>query len=264
MSEDWLMQGYIVRQIYTKLYTIQSILTKKDEAYTLSILKEKVDKFFFLSHNDYFCDEGKLRYCMRKITLPTLFFFLTTLILAVLLLVNNRGGEKERGYDSTAVMTRISHIRELALVKHNYTGVIGYKDYKKFLNMNIPLTDKYFLLKYNGYIKAGVDFDRIKVKVENDTTLHVSIPKPRVLDTVIDEKSVEVYNESENAFNPIKIADYNEALIREKNVMINDAINQGILADATEQTKLVLITLLQEMGFTRIKITEELATPSVD
>jgi hypothetical protein len=130
--------------------------------------------------------------------------------------------------------------------------------------MNIPLTDKYFLLKYNGYIKAGVDFDRIKVKVENDTTLHVSIPKPRVLDTVIDEKSVEVYNESENAFNPIKIADYNEALIREKNVMINDAINQGILADATEQTKLVLITLLQEMGFTRIKITEELATPSVD
>ena len=81
---------------------------------------------------------------------------------------------------------------------------------------------------------------------------------------MIDEKSVEVYNESENAFNPIKIADYNEALIREKNVMINDAINQGILADATEQTKLVLITLLQEMGFTRIKITEELATPSVD
>jgi len=202
--------------------------------------------------------------CMRKISVLTLFFFITTLILAILLLLSNKGGEKERGYDSTTVMTRIAHIRELALVKHNYTGVIGYKDYKKFLNINVPLTDKYFLLKYNGYIKAGVDFDRIKVNVENDSTLHVSIPKPKILDTVIDEKSVEVYNESENAFNPIKISDYNEALIREKNVMVSDAIKQGILADATEQTKLVLTTLLQEMGFTRIKITEEITIPQTN
>jgi len=201
---------------------------------------------------------------MRKITLPALFFFLTTLILAILLLVNNRVVEKEKGYDSTTVLNRISHIRELALVKHNYTGVIGYKDYKKFLNINVPLTDKYFLLKYNGYIKAGVDFERIKVNVENDSTLHVSIPKPKILDTVIDEKSVEVYNESENAFNPIKISDYNEALVREKNVMISDAINQGILTDATEQAKLVLTTLLREMGFIRINITEELVLPQVD
>ncbi|MCE5179224.1 MAG: DUF4230 domain-containing protein [Porphyromonadaceae bacterium] len=201
---------------------------------------------------------------MRKITLPALFFFLTTLILAILLLVNNRVVEKEKGYDSTTVLNRISHIRELALVKHNYTGVIGYKDYKKFLSINVPLTDKYFLLKYNGYIKAGVDFERIKVNVENDSTLHVSIPKPKILDTVIDEKSVEVYNESENAFNPIKISDYNEALVREKNVMISDAINQGILTDATEQAKLVLTTLLREMGFIRINITEELVLPQVD
>lgn len=222
----------------------------------------------FYQYYDYFCEDEVAVWeneniCMRKISVLTLFFFLTTLILALLLLVSNRSSEKEKGYDSTTVMTRIVHIGELALVKHNYTGVIGYKDYKKFLNINVPLTDKYFLLKYNGYIKAGVDFERIKVNVENDSTLHVSIPKPRILDTVIDEKSVEVYNESENAFNPIKISDYNEALIREKNVMASDAINQGILTDAAQQARLVLTTLLQEMGFTRIQITEEFTLPQV-
>ena len=200
---------------------------------------------------------------MRKISIPALFFFLTTVILAVLLLAANRTRERVVEYDSSMVMNKITHIQELALVKHNYTGVIGYKDYMKFLNINIPLTDKYFLLKYNGYLKAGVDFSRIKVTVENDSSVHVSIPKPTIFDTVIDEKSVEVYNESENAFNPIKISDYNEALIREKNVMINDAINQGILADATEQAKLVLTTMLEDMGFSRIKITEELVIPQV-
>lgn len=199
---------------------------------------------------------------MRKISIPTLFFFLTTVILTFFLIVN-KSKNKEYGYDSSTVMSRISHIQELALVKHNYTGVIGFKDYKKILNMNIPLTDKYFLLKYNGYLKAGVDFSRIKINVLTDSMVHVSIPKPEIFDTVIDESSVQIYNESENAFNPIKISDYNEALSREKNIMINDAIKQGILKDATDQAKMVLTTMLEEMGFAEIKITEELVIPQV-
>lgn len=194
-------------------------------------------------------------------SVSTFFFFLTTVILAILLLVNNSRSDKERGYDSSSVMNRITYMQELALVKHNYTGVISYKDYMKFLNFNVPLTDKYFLLKYNGYIKAGVDFSRIKVDVKNDTTVHVSIPKPKILDTVIDEKSIEVFNESENAFNPIKIADYNDALSREKSVMIRDAMKQGILTEATQQATMAITTLLSEMGFKQIHITEEFIIP---
>lgn len=200
---------------------------------------------------------------MRNISIPTIFFFLTTVILGFALLINNNKRADYPGYSSSTVMNRITHIQELALVKHNYTGVISYKDYMKFLNINIPLTDKYFLLKYNGYLKAGVDFSRVKIDVQNDSTIHVSIPKPKILDTVIDEKSVEVFNESENAFNPIKISDYNEALTREKNNMIKDAIDQGILSDATEQAKIVLRTMLEEMGFSQIYITEELIIPQI-
>lgn len=200
---------------------------------------------------------------MKKISIPTLFFFLTTVILAFTLLVTNKLTDKEVGYDSTTVMSRISHIQELALVKHNYTGVIGFKDYKRILNINIPLTDKYFLLKYNGYLKAGVDFSRIKINALTDSMVHVSIPKPEIFDTVIDEGSVQIYNESENAFNPIKISDYNEALSREKNIMISDAVKQGILKDATDQARMVLTAMLEEMGFLDIRITEELIIPQI-
>lgn len=191
----------------------------------------------------------------------TVFFFVLSVILAILLLAGNKKAEKERGYDSSSVMNRISYMQELALVRYNYTGVISYKDYRKFLNVNVPLTDKYFLLKYNGYIKAGVDFNRIKVNVDNDTTVHISIPKPKILDTVIDEKSIQVYNESENAFNPIKISDYNEAISQEKNVIVRDAIDQGIYRQATDEAKLAITSLLKEMGFTDIHITEELLMP---
>ncbi len=196
-----------------------------------------------------------------KISISTLFFFITTVILAVLLWANNRGSEKEEGYDSSSVMNRIAYMQELALVRYNYTGVISYRDQRKIFSMNVPLTDKYFLLKYNGYIKAGVDFSRIKVNVISPTDVHVSIPKATILDIVVDENSMEVFNESENAFNPLKMDDYKEALIREKEVMSRDAIDQGIYDQAMDQAKLTLSTLLRGMGFSNIEITEELIVP---
>jgi hypothetical protein len=175
--------------------------------------------------------------------------------------MNNVKREGERGYDSSSVMSRITYLQELALVKHNYTGVISYKDYKKILNVNVPLTDKYFLLKYHGYIKAGVDFEQVTAVPQNDTTILVTIPKPRILETVIDENSIEVYDESDNAFNPIRIADYNEALIREKQVMVDDALKQGILEESARQARIAIHSLLREMGYRDIRITEQLVLP---
>ena len=151
-------------------------------------------------------------------------------------------------------------IQELALVKYNYSGVIGYKDFIKVLKINIPLTEKSFLLKYNGYIKAGVDFKNMKVDVSGKN-IHISLPNPRILDTLIDEKSIKVYKESINAFHPHTIADYNKAIMKEKETMINAAISQGILTDATAQAELVLTSIMKDMGFENIKITHEITLP---
>ncbi len=196
----------------------------------------------------------------RRISLVTLFFILTTLLLAILLITNIFTKEKEQGYDSSTVLNRVVPIQELALVKYNYSGVIGYKDFIKIMKINIPLTEKSFLLKYNGYIKAGVDFKNMKVEVTGKD-VHISLPKPKILDTLIDENSISVYNESMNAFNPIKISDYNEAIVKEKNTMIQDAIAQGILNDANKQAELVLTAIMKDMGFENITIAQEITLP---
>jgi len=196
----------------------------------------------------------------KRINFVTIFFILTTLLLAILLVTNQFTKDKERGYDSTTILNRVVPIQELALVKYNYSGVIGYKDFLKIMRINIPLTEKSFLLKYNGYIKAGVDFKDMKVEVAGKD-VHISLPKPKILDTLIDEKSIRVYNESMNAFNPIKISDYNEAIMKEKDTMISDAIAQGILRDATKQAEMVLTSIMKDMGFENITITQEITTP---
>ena len=195
-----------------------------------------------------------------RINFITIFFILTTLLLAIFLVSNRQSKDQDLGYDSTAVLNRVVPIQELALIKYNYSGVIGYKDFLKILKINVPLTEKYFLLKYNGYIKARVDFENMKVQV-SDKDVHISLPRARILDTMIDEKSIKVYNESMNAFNPLTIADYNKAIMQEKENMVKGAITQGILKDATRQAELVLTAIMKDMGFENIKITQEIMIP---
>ncbi len=196
----------------------------------------------------------------RGISLITLLFILTTLLFGILLISNNFSKDKEIGYDSSAILNRVVPIQELALVKHNYSGVIGYKDFLKIMKINVPLTEKSFLLKYNGYIKAGVDFENMKVEVTGND-VHISLPRAKILETVIDEKSIRVYNESMNAFNPLTIGDYNKAIMKEKDNMITNALSQGILKDATKQAEVVLTSIMKDMGFENIKITQEINIP---
>ena len=195
----------------------------------------------------------------RSINFITIFFILTTILLAILLF-SNKSSKEELGYDSTAILNRVVPIQELALVKYNYAGVIGYKDFLKILKMNEPLTEKSFLLKYNGYIKAGVDFENMKVEVSGKD-VHISLPRAKILDVSIDEKSIKVYNESMNAFNPLTISDYTKAIVREKETMSNSAISQGILRDAAKHAEIVLTTIMKDMGFENIKITQEIKIP---
>lgn len=202
---------------------------------------------------------------IKRSKLLTLFLVITTVVLTFLLIVEKAGSGNDKKYNSSTVLNKIVHIQELALVKHNYVGVIGYNDSKKIMSLPIPFTEKYFLLKYNGYIKAGVDFEKIKVDVnEVDKSVHVVMPKAKILDVVIDENSIKVYNESDNAFNPIKISEYNDAIKREKNIMRKDAYDSGILEDANKQAKLAVTSLLQEMGFKEITVTEDITVPPLN
>ena len=191
---------------------------------------------------------------MKRSNYTAILFFITTIILAVLLFQAKRT-EKKSIYDSTTVLNKIVYVQELSLVKYNYAGVISFKDYMKIMDIQIPLTEKFFLLKYNGYIKAGVNLKGATVKVDGKSVV-VQLPKAQILETVIDEKSIRVYDESMNAFNPISINDYNKAISKEKLTMTKSAVSQGILDDASRQAHLVITSILTEMGYEKIQVVD--------
>lgn len=189
---------------------------------------------------------------MKKIKKSTAILLIINLILvgyiAMTTIINNKPK-----YNSTTVFERIVQIKDISLIQYNYTGVIGFKDNLTIGDVNLPLTSKHFLIKYNGYVKSGIDMNGVKISVSRDN-VEIILPKAKITEVYIDEKSIEVYDQSLNILNPLKIEDYKKAIIEEKQRIEKDAIEKGILEQVDKQAKVFLISMLKDMGFEKIEI----------
>ncbi len=188
----------------------------------------------------------------RKTNYPAIFLLIVAIVLAFFLF---KKSNKQPRYDSSAIMEKIAYVKELSLVKYNYSGVISYSDYMKFMNLQVPLTEKKFMIRYSGYVKAGIDVSQASVFVSGKN-VKVILPKPTIQETVIDEKTIQVFDESMNIFNPTKVADYQKAIVGENNKIMQDALGKGILTESSDQAHKFITSLLDELGFEKVEISE--------
>ena len=145
-------------------------------------------------------------------------------------------GSDEPKITATGLTQQLQEIEELATMSYNYTKVGKFSDNLKFNGWDIPLTQKSFLITYNGKLKAGIKMDKIKISIENNTII-VSIPEIEILSNEIDENSIEVYDETKNVFNPISISDYTAFAKKQKETVAEEAIENGLLSEAATKTQ---------------------------
>ncbi|MGN1183157.1 MAG: DUF4230 domain-containing protein [Faecalibacillus sp.] len=147
---------------------------------------------------------------------------------------------------STTLKNQIVEINELAVYSYDYSKVGKFSNNLTFYGWDVPLTQKSFLITFNGTIKAGVDFKKANIKVKNKI-IDISLPQCGILSHEIDESSIEVYDESNNVFNQISINDYKTFAKKEKSKTEKDAKNNGILDKANERVKDILTTYLNSL-----------------
>ena len=121
-------------------------------------------------------------------------------------------------------------------MSYNYTKVGKFSNNLTFNGWDIPLTQKSFLITYDGKLKAGVKMDKIEVAINNNI-ITVSIPEIEILSNEIDESSIEVYDETKNVFNPISVNDYTTFAKKQKEAVAEEAIENGLLSEAATKTQ---------------------------
>ena len=154
------------------------------------------------------------------------------------------GKSGEPTITSTALTQQLQEVNDLVTMEYNYTKVGKFENSLQLNGWDIPLTTKSFLLTYSGKLSAGVDMSKAEVNVK-DHTISVKIPEVAIFSNVIDEKSIEVYDETKNIFNPISIKDYTTFATQQKDMVEEEAIENGFLSEAATKAQSAIRKFLE-------------------
>lgn len=172
---------------------------------------------------------------------------ITIIIIAVIFFFVGKlwpSNENPMKLTSDLLSQQISHISELSTVEYNYTNMGKFENQATFYGWNVPFTIKSFIVSYDGCIKAGIDMNEVEIKVKGKT-ISIDIPEAKILSHEIDEKSIEVFDETRNIFNQISITDYNQFAIDQREKMETNVIEKGLLKEAQEKVEDVLTTFIK-------------------
>lgn len=139
----------------------------------------------------------------------------------------------------------IKSIGELATMEYLYTNAAKFSDSREIKGVKIPFTEKSFILRWNGVIKAGVNVDEITTRIDDTAKiLYISMPAAELLSHEVDYESVEVLDEKNNLFNTIKVEDKVDFDTQVSQEMERQAVKNDLLENAQENAEEIITRLL--------------------
>lgn len=152
--------------------------------------------------------------------------------------------------ETDAVKEEIKQISRYAAYEFTYTSVLKYSDRNSFMGVDIPLTENNFVATIDGRINIGINGDDVKFIENADsdgrvTAVNLFVPHSRILDNYTIQESLEVFDEKNNLFNPVKPEDYNGLLIEAAKQEETKILKSDILKKSDETIKYLLISHFQ-------------------
>ncbi len=131
----------------------------------------------------------------------------------------------------------------LVTQEYYFTQVETYTKEKKVLKFFDATSELAY--SYEGSVTAGVDFERIKVKKDDENkVIMVEIPKAEIQTVIIDKESFKAYSEKESMWNKFNMEDYNLSLVEYEKAAKEKAIENGILDRAQEQAEVLVLNFI--------------------
>ena len=155
--------------------------------------------------------------------------------------------EFEHEIDNTVdiIKEQLKFTSELNTANYLYTGVLTKADSKKIKGWKIPLTEKSFIIQYDGIVKAGIKNLTDVDVLQDENKIIIKLPDIEITAIEIDNNSFRKLDETNNIFNPISIDDLNDAQKELKDNMYNQALEKGILDMARNNAETVILGIIK-------------------
>ena len=143
------------------------------------------------------------------------------------------------------VEAKLVEIGELSTYAGEYICTLGKEESRYWLD-KLPVigSTNSITITCNGIVKVGYDICDIIVKVD-DEKIYISIPEARLNDNYVIWDSLEC-EETNNIFNPIEFAQYQELINEIEDMGLAQVTEQGIYKKAEENLKVLIKVFLAE------------------
>ena len=147
----------------------------------------------------------------------------TIIIMAVIILTEGIflafaiPSKKEAQISTTTIAEKLEQANDLVSNRYTYTNVDKYQNTIQFNTWNIPLTEKSFILSYEGEVLLGTDLQKAKINLDEGTkTVNIQFQPTKIISHTIKEDSFQLYDEKSSVFNPISVTDYQDFAVKQK------------------------------------------------
>jgi Protein of unknown function (DUF4230) len=157
-----------------------------------------------------------------------------------------------RTLDPSALVLQIQRFNELVSVKYSIQKVVGLEEKK------VPLGSEKILLFVQAEVLAGIDLSMLApgdVKVLAGQRMHITLPPPKIVHIVIDDKQTKVWDRQITWWTPW--VPFNIDLERQARLAARDdiekaALEMGILDQARRNAEVSIKSLLETFGVTAV------------
>lgn len=130
----------------------------------------------------------------------------------------------------------LANMGVLITQEYYFTQVEKYAKEKTFLKFITSSSE--FMYSYDGAVMAGIDFEKIEIKTDEDRKIiTVDMPDSEIQAVTIDKNTFKIYSEKDSLWNPLKLEDYNISLVEFEDAAKEKAIASGILGRSDEQAR---------------------------
>ncbi len=145
--------------------------------------------------------------------------------------------------DDDLISLQVRTILELTTVSYTYKSVLYFEDVQKFLGI-LPISMQHLLFSVKTKVQAGIPLSEGLSLSRVNNRILLKIPEPTILLVDADEDSLFQYRVSEIGKN-INWVDVGEHIAQNKQLLVNDAQDAGIIQKAKENARLQIKELMQ-------------------
>jgi len=112
------------------------------------------------------------------------------------------------------------------------------------------------LMIVHGQVIAGIDFSRLKssdIKIQGKE-VKIHLPNPQILITRLDNARTKVYSRSTGLLVPVDPNLETQVRQEAEGALLQEAALGGIIAQARDNARSTVTTLLQGMGFEKVEV----------